>query len=73
MLDQPVADSYDLSVLTVSGEIVFAVEDLSHPDKEALLFDVPASAVKAGDFQIELSRTNGEVKESAGTYYFRVR
>jgi len=73
MLDQPLAASYDVDVLTTSGESVFSATALKRDDNETLSFDVPTSALTAGDFQIEVRRNNSESKGSAETYYLRVR
>lgn len=72
-LDQPLADAYDLNVMTISGESIFSASALSRGENEMLGFDLPTSAIKPGDFQVSLTRIDGESKQSAGTFYFRVR
>ncbi|HYX29370.1 MAG TPA: hypothetical protein VE863_12470 [Pyrinomonadaceae bacterium] len=72
-LDQPLAVFYDVNVMTISGESVFSAGALKRNDSETLAFDVPAQALASGDFQISLTRVDGESKESAGVYYLRIR
>ncbi len=73
MLDQPFAEFYEVNVYAMSGESVFTATELKRNDSETLGFDVPTSALTTGDFKIELLRTSSQSKESAGTYYLRVR
>jgi hypothetical protein len=72
-LDQPPADFYDVNVMTMAGESVFVATAIKRTEAETLEFEVPVSAIEPGDFQIVLTRADGESKQSAGTYYFRVR
>jgi hypothetical protein len=72
-LDQPLGDFYDVNVMTTAGESVFVTNAIKRTEAETLGFDVPVSAIEPGDFQIALVRVEGESKQSAGTYYFRVR
>jgi len=72
-LDQPLADSYDVQVMTTAGEPVFLTNGIKRTDTDTLGFDVPASAIERGDFQIVLRRVDGESRKNAGTYYLRVR
>ena len=72
-LDQPLADSYDVKVMTIAGEAVFITAGVKRTEAETIGFNVPASAIETGDFQIALRRVDGESKPSAGVYYFRVR
>jgi hypothetical protein len=73
IVGEPFANSYEVLVTTVSGESVFAGEGLNRTEERTLSFDVPASSIRPGDFQITLTRVDGESRQSAGTYYFRVR
>jgi len=73
IVSEPLANSYEVVVTTVSGESVFAAEGLNHTEERILSFDVPASSIKTGDFQVTLTRVDGGSKQSAGTFYFRVR
>jgi hypothetical protein len=72
-LDQPLGNFYDVNVMTMAGESVFVENAIKRTEAETLGFDVPASALEPGDFQIALTRADGESKQNAGTYYFRVR
>jgi hypothetical protein len=72
ILDQPAVEFYDVNVMTSSGESVFSATSLQHTE-DKLVLEVPASAMNSGDYQVSLTRSNDESKQSAGTYYFRVR
>jgi len=72
-LDEPSAEVYDVNVMTMTGESMFSASSLQRSEEKTLAFDVPASAIEQGDFQIVLTRVDGDSKQSAGTYYFRVR
>jgi hypothetical protein len=72
-LNQPPAESYDVNVMTTSGETVFSNNSLRRSEDEILVFELPTSVLKPGEFQIALTRIDGESKQSAATYYFRVR
>lgn len=72
-LDQPLAGCYDVHVMTTSGESVFIENAIKRTEADTLGFDVPASAIESGDFQIVLMRADSEPKQRAGTYYLRVR
>jgi hypothetical protein len=73
MLDEPLAESYGVSVTTISGESVFSADGLKRTEEKTLGFDVPTGLIKPGDYQVALTRLDGGSKQSAGTYYFRVR
>jgi hypothetical protein len=73
MLVEPISESYEVSVMTMAGESVFSANELKRTEDKTLGFDLPASAIRAGDFQVALTRIDGESKQSARTYYFRVR
>jgi post-segregation antitoxin (ccd killing protein) len=72
-LDQPLADAYDVNIMTTDGESLFIENAIKRTQADTLAFDVPASAIESGDFQIALMRADGEPKQRAGVYYFRVR
>jgi hypothetical protein len=72
-LDQPNAESYDVSVTTVAGEPVFSADGVPRTEEKMLGVDVPTGSIKRGDFKVTLTRVDGEAKQIAGTYYFRVR
>lgn len=73
ILNEPVAGSYEVNVANISGEPVFSADGLQRTDDRTLGFDVPVSSIKPGDFQVTLTRFDGESKQTAGVYYFRVR
>jgi len=73
MLDDPIAESYEASVMTIAGESVFSANELKRTEDKTLSFDLPTNAIRAGDFQVALTRIDDESRQSAGTYYFRVR
>jgi hypothetical protein len=73
MLDEPQAESYGVSVTTTSGDAVFSADGLKRTEEKTLGFNVPTGLIKPGEFQVTLTRLEGESKQSAGTYYFRVR
>jgi hypothetical protein len=72
-LDQPLADYYDVNVMTAAGESVFMTNAIKRTEPNTIGFNVPASAIDPGDFQIALTSVDGESKQSVGIYYFRVR
>jgi len=71
-LDQPAAEDYDVNVMTLSGESVFSATSLQRTE-DKLVLAVPANTTNIGDYQVSLTRSNDESKQSAGIYYFRVR
>jgi|GEM_PF-2625387 len=72
VLDQPATEFYDVNVTTLSGESVFSANAIKRAE-DKLVLDVPASGINSGDYQISLTRSDDEAKQSAGIYYFRVR
>jgi hypothetical protein len=72
-LDQPLADHYDVNVMTMAGESVFMTNAVERTEPNTIGFNVPASAIESGDFQVALVRADNEPKQLAGVYYFRVR
>jgi hypothetical protein len=73
MLDEPVVESYEVNVATISGGPVFSPGGLKRSEDKTLGFDLATSSIKSGDFQITVTRLDGESKQTAGTYFFRVR
>lgn len=71
VLDQPAVEFYDVNVATLSGESVFSANAIKRAE-DKLVLDIPANAISSGDYQVSLTR-NDEARQSAGTYYFRVR
>lgn len=72
VLDQPAAELYDVNVTTLSGESVFSANAIKRAE-DKLVVDVPANAINSGDYQVSLTRSDDEARQSAGIYYFRVR
>jgi hypothetical protein len=73
IVDEPYAESYDVSVTTVAGVPVFSADGVPRTEDKVLGFDVPTGSIKRDDFKVTLTRVDGESKQVAGTYYFRVR
>jgi len=71
-LGQPLAEYYDVNLTTISGESVFSANSLRRAN-EMVVCDVPTNVLRPGDFQVVLTRIDGESKQSAGIYYFRIR
>ena len=72
-LDAPLVAAYDVNVMTMTGESVFSASAVQRSEENILAIDVPTSAIKRGDFQIALTRVDGDANQNAGTFYFRVR
>ena len=72
-LDAPLADFYDVKVMTTAGESVFITNGIKRTESETLGVSVPGSAIESGDFQIVLLRADGDSQPNAGTYFFRVK
>jgi hypothetical protein len=65
---------YRAELVTIEGSPVFSAEALNPADSRAGIdFDVPARLLKAGDYQVKLSRVDGGSKGSVASYYFRVQ
>jgi len=61
---------YRAEVLTIDGQLVFSVD---WPGGPPFNVDVPASLLKGGEYQIQLSDARGGSKKEVASYYFRVR
>ena len=72
-LNDPLAETYDVNVMTMAGESVFSASSVQRLEEKTLAFDVPTSAIKNGDFQIAMTRVGVASNQTAETYYFRVR
>ena len=72
ILNQPAGEFYDVNVTTLSGESVFSANAIKRAE-DKLILDVPANGMNSGDYQVSLTRSEDETKQSAGIYYFRVR
>ena len=68
------AGAYHADLLTNSGETLFSADSLKpYGEKPSINFDVPASTLKSGQYQIKLSRTDDQTKQESWQYYFRVQ
>jgi len=66
---------YRADLAATSGETLFSAESLkSFGAKPASIsFDVPAKALRSGQCQIRLTRTDDPAKQESSQYYFRVQ
>ena len=62
-------------MLTIDGQSVFSVESLKSggADGSEVYLDVPAGLLRAGAYEIKLSRVSEESAERVATYYFRAQ
>jgi len=66
--------TYRAELLTVAGQSVFSEASLKPAAGASTIdFDVPARFLKAGDYQVKLSRVTDGIEEGVATYYFRVQ
>jgi hypothetical protein len=70
MLERKESATFSAVVATSSGEIVYDVREINAQDTDRLDLDVPIERLKAGNFQVTLTRV---ARDSGviGTYYFR--
>ena len=66
---------YRADLLTTSGETLFSAGSLKPLGAKpaSISFDVPAKALKNGQNQIRLTRTDDPAKQESSQYYFRVQ
>jgi len=66
---------YRADLSTASGETLLTAESLKPygAKPSSVGFDVPASTLKSGQYQIRLSRTDDPAKQESSQYYFRVQ
>lgn len=70
--NQPV--TYRAELLTIAGQSVFTEGSLKPAAGNAWIdFDVPVRFLKAGDYQVKLSRVTAGIEEGVATYYLRVQ
>ena len=67
--------SYRADLSTVDGQSIYNSQSLQStgPDAGRLDFDVPAALLKAGDYQVSLSRADDGSRRTVASYYFRVQ
>jgi hypothetical protein len=66
---------YRADLLTTSGETLFSAGSLPPfgAKPASISFDVPAKALKNGESQIRLTRTDEPARQESSQYYFRVQ
>jgi hypothetical protein len=68
------AGPYRAELLTIEGSSVLSADSPKPNDpRTGIDFDVPARLLKAGSYQVKLSRINERSRESVASYYFRVQ
>jgi hypothetical protein len=66
--------TFRAELLTIAGQSVFTEGSLKPAaGGTAIDFDVPVRFLKAGDYQVKLSRVTNGIEEGVATYYFRVQ
>ena len=71
-INQPA--KYRAELLTVAGQSVFSAGSLKPAGGGTTIdFDVPVRFLKAGDYQVKLSRVTEGIEEGVASYYFRVQ
>lgn len=60
------------AVVTTGEEVVYSVSEISIENADRIGIEVPVDRLKPGEFQLTLTRLNGEPPPKA-LYYFRVR
>jgi hypothetical protein len=66
--------TYRAELLTISGQSVVAEQSFqSSSASDPVVFEIPFRVLRAGDYQVKLSRITGEIQEGVATYYFRVQ
>jgi len=74
VVQEIVAGTYRAELRTDEGQLVFVAESLATDGTVAtIVFDVPASVLKTGNYQIELTRGSDGSKVNVGSYYFLVQ
>lgn len=67
--------SYRAELLTAGGQLTTVASELravAENQQVKVVWDVPASLLKAGDYQVRLSGPSGGLKKDVRRYYFRV-
>lgn len=66
---------YRADLWTTSGETLFSAGSLKSfgAQPASISFDVPASVLKSGQYQIRLTRVDDPAKQEVSQYYFRVQ
>ena len=66
--------TYRAELLTVAGQSVFTEASLKPAvGRTTIDFDVPVRFLKAGDYQVKLSRVTDGIEKGVATYYLRVQ
>jgi len=64
---------YRAELLSATGEPIYGAQSLDEFDTGKIDFDVPARLLKAGDYQIRISRVDETSSQGVATYYFQSR
>lgn len=72
MIERSESATFSIVVTNSNGEVVHNVPEIYVEQADRIDFDVQVERLKAGDYQVKLTRINSEVG-LAGTYYFRVQ
>jgi len=66
---------YRADLLTFAGEKIFYADSLKAygSGPSSISFDVPVSALKSGQYEIRLTRTDNQAKRRVAQYYFRIQ
>jgi hypothetical protein len=68
------SEEFRAELFSDSNQSVFVADSLKKAgDSDRLVFDVPVRVLKAGDYQVQLSRLHDGSKQAVANYYFRVR
>jgi hypothetical protein len=72
MLERNESATFSIVVTNSNGEVVHNVPEIYVERADRIDFDVQVDRLKAGNYEVTLTRINGEAGP-AGTYYFRVQ
>lgn len=65
---------FQAELLKLDGESVLTAEAVKQSETDVKVeFDIPAGVLKAGDYQIKLSRDHDNSRENVASYYFRAQ
>ncbi|HEU5235540.1 MAG TPA: hypothetical protein VFU37_00275 [Pyrinomonadaceae bacterium] len=66
---------YRADLLTSAGEKIFNADSLKAygSGPSSISFDVPVRALKSGQYEIRLTRTDNQAKRQVAQYYFRIQ
>jgi hypothetical protein len=65
---------FQAELLKLDGESVLTADAVKQTETDAkVIFEIPAGLLKAGDYQIKLSRDHDNSRENVASYYFRAQ